>query len=128
MNNHWQQQGPEDFDESDFRRGAPKFGKENFPNILRLVSGLQEVASTHKATAAQVAIAWLVHQGALPIPGSKQIKYIEENLGAANVKLTEEDLKKIRELADECEKNSVGDRYPPGFIEQVHVETPPLNA
>lgn len=80
----------------------------------------------HNATATQVAIAWIVAQGAIPIPGSKQIKYIDENLGAAKVKLTQADLDKIRELVNESEKNLTGDRYPPGFMEQVMVDTPPF--
>lgn len=120
--------GPEDFNEGDFRRNHPKFSKENYPHILKLAEGLKEIGTAHNASAAQVAIAWLVAQGTIPIPGSKQIKYIEENLAAAHLKLNEGDLKKIRELVDESEKSITGDRYPPGFMEQVLVDTPPLDS
>lgn len=124
---NWQT-GPEAFEEGDFRHNHPKYSKENFPNILKLVDGLKEIGAAHNASAAQVAIAWLLAQGTIPIPGSKQIKYIEENIESAKVKLSEEDLKKIRALADATEKNVTGDRYPPGFMEQILADTPPLES
>lgn len=119
--------GPEDFDDNDFRKNLPKFSKENFPTILKVADGLEEIGKAHGATPAQVAIAWLVKQGVIPIPGAKQLKYIEENLAAAKLKLSEDDLKQIRTLADESEKNTKGDRYPPAFLEQLLVDTPPLD-
>ena len=106
----------------------PKFSKENFPTILKVADGLKEIGSAHGATAAQVSIAWLIAQGTIPIPGAKQLKYVEENLAAGKLKLSEDDLKQIRILADESEKNTKGDRYPPGFVEQLLVDTPPLDA
>lgn len=122
------QRSPEDFDETDFRRNVGKFSKENFPTILKLVDGLQEIGAAHNATAAQVAVAWLVAQGAIPLPGSKQIPYIEENLGAAKVQLTPEDLVKLRKLADETDKGTPGDRYPAALMSHLSANTPPLNA
>lgn len=120
--------GPEDFPDNDFRKNLPKFSKENFPTILKFANGLKEIGNAYGATAAQVAIAWLVEQGVIPIPGAKQLKYVEENLAAGKIKLSEDDLKKIRILADECEKNSKGDRYPPSLVGQLLVDTPPLDA
>lgn len=67
-------------------------------------------------------------QGSIPLPGSKQIPYIEENLGAAKVKLTEEDLVKLRKLADETDKATPGGRYPAAMMSQLAADTPPLNA
>ena len=95
---------------------------------MKVADGLKEIGEAHGATAAQVAIAWLVAQGTIPIPGAKQLKYVEENVAAGKLKLSEDDLKRIRSLADESDKNSKGDRYPPGFVEQLLVDTPPLDA
>lgn len=100
-------------------------------HINKLVEGLQGVGKKYDATAAQVAIAWLLAQGKdiIPIPGSKQIKYCEENLGAAEVftKLTEEDLKVLRMLSDDAEE-AMGkdDRYVGFLMDMCYVETPPL--
>ena len=94
---------------------------------MKLVDGLKEIGEAYGATAAQVAIAWLLAQGTIPIPGAKQLKYVEENVVAGKLKLSEDDLKRIRILADESDKNSKGDRYPPGLIQQVLADTPPLD-
>lgn len=70
------QNGPEDFDEDDFRRIVPRYSKENFPNILKLVDGLKKIGEKHGATAGQVALAWVLAQGDdfIPIPGTKSVK------------------------------------------------------
>lgn len=70
------QKGPEDFDEDDFRRVVPRFSKDNFPNILKLVDGLKKIGEKHGATAGQVALAWVLAQGddIIPIPGTKSVK------------------------------------------------------
>ena len=73
----------DDFDDGDFRKHIPRFSNENFPVILKLAEGLKIIAKRHGATAAQVAIMWLIAQGVCPIPGSKQIRFCEENIGAA---------------------------------------------
>lgn len=116
--------GPEDFEEGDVRRNIPKFSTENFPVILKLVSGLEKIGVAHNATAAQIAIAWLVAQGTIPIPGSKQIRYAEENLVSARIKLEQEELNDIRKLVDEADKASVGERRPAAYMAQLLVETP----
>jgi aryl-alcohol dehydrogenase-like predicted oxidoreductase len=130
LNDNWYflKHGPEDFPDDDFRKNLPKFSKENFPTILKIADGLKDIGKAYGATAAQVAIAWLVAQGVIPIPGAKQLKYVEENLAAGKLKLSEDDLKKIRILADECDKNSKGDRYPSSYVGQLLADTPALDA
>lgn len=70
------QKGPEDFEEKDFRRLIPRFSKENFPNILKLVDSLKAIGDKHKVTAGQVTLAWLLGQGddVIPIPGTQRVK------------------------------------------------------
>ncbi len=69
------QKGPEDFEETDFRRGVPRFTKENFPRILQVARDLEAVGAKHGASAGQVALAWLLAQGddVIPIPGTRSI-------------------------------------------------------
>src|SRR6266513_2253733 len=79
----------EEYPESDFRRGDPRYQGENFDANVRAASTLREVAQRKHAIPAQIALAWLLHKGLdiVPIPGTKRRKYIEENVGAANVSL-----------------------------------------
>ncbi|KAL8940211.1 MAG: hypothetical protein Q9211_002383 [Gyalolechia sp. 1 TL-2023] len=105
---------PADFEEGDFRKSAPRFSEENFPKNLELVTHLQEIAQRKKCTAGQLSLAWLLAQGddIFPIPGTKKIKYLEENLGALQIKLSPAEEKEIREAIERVEM--VGGRYPPG--------------
>ncbi|KAF9510520.1 hypothetical protein BS47DRAFT_1331702 [Hydnum rufescens UP504] len=119
----------DDFDKDDFRRAIPRYGPDNFPHILKVVDYLQEVAAAHKVTASQVCIAWILAQGndIIPIPGSKQLKYVEENWAAKDAHLTTAELKRIRELVDALSAH-LGDspRYPKALQDQLLEETPPL--
>jgi aryl-alcohol dehydrogenase-like predicted oxidoreductase len=67
---------PDDFEEGDFRKMVPRYSKENFPNILKIVDGLKTIGGRHGATAGQVALAWVLAQGddVIPIPGTSKIK------------------------------------------------------
>jgi aryl-alcohol dehydrogenase-like predicted oxidoreductase len=87
----------DDFPEGDFRRHAPRFQGENFQRNLDLVQRVTEIAAGLGCTPGQLAIAWLLAQGAgiVPIPGTKQVRYLEENLGAVEVSLTAEQLATI---------------------------------
>ena len=88
----------------------------------------QEIGAKYKATPAQVALAWLLRQGddIIPIPGSKQVKYIEENFAALDIELSADDLKVVRQLADEVNADLAGDaRYPD--MSPIYRETPPLS-
>jgi aryl-alcohol dehydrogenase-like predicted oxidoreductase len=91
----------EDFEATDFRRTSPRFQGENFQKNLDLVNKLEAIALKKGCTASQLAIAWVMAQGEyiFPIPGTKKIKYLEENVGAINVKLTKEELTEIDAIA-----------------------------
>jgi aryl-alcohol dehydrogenase-like predicted oxidoreductase len=120
--------GPEDFEDGDFRRGIPRYSKENFPNILELSAALADVGKAHGASAGQVALAWLLAQGpdVIPIPGTTKIANWKENMGALQIKLTSDDVETIREAAEHADKTILGERYPAGMWEAVFAETPEL--
>ena len=88
---------PNDFAPDDFRRTSPRFMGENFEKNLRLVADVNDLAKRKGCTAAQVALAWVLAQGSdvVPIPGTKRVKYLNENVGALDVRLTEEELREI---------------------------------
>jgi aryl-alcohol dehydrogenase-like predicted oxidoreductase len=102
---------PEDLAEDDFRRHNPRFQGENFQRNLELVERVEEIAAEKDATPGQLALAWVLAQGddLVPIPGTKRVSYLEENLGAAAVKLSEEDLRRLDEAAPRG--SAAGDRY-----------------
>src|SRR5437879_1624384 len=87
----------EDLDASDWRRTNPRFGEKALQANLKLAETVKELASKKGATPAQLALAWVLAQGKdlIPIPGTKRVRYLEENMGALNVKLTERDLSEI---------------------------------
>ncbi len=91
----------EDLEKDDYRRASPRFQGENFQRNLDLVRRIEEMAAEKHCTPAQLALAWVLAQGEdiVPIPGTKRRKYLEENVGALNVQLTDEDLARIDEVA-----------------------------
>jgi len=92
---------PEVLDKSDFRRQAhPRFQGDNLKRNLNLVAKVEEIAKEKRCTPAQLSLAWVLAQGTdmAPIPGTKHVKYLEENIGALNVRLTTEDLRRINEF------------------------------
>ncbi len=104
-------QRPEDLPEDDFRRSNPRFVGENFQRNLDLVAKVEEIARAKGAKPSQVALAWVLAQGddIVPIPGTKHVRYLEENVGAVSVKLTPEEL---RQIDDAFPKGAAaGDRY-----------------
>lgn len=107
-------QSPADFAECDFRRMLPRYSQENFPKILELVNGLEEVAKAHDSTPAQVSLAWVLAQGSdiIPIPGTKSTTRMDENAAAALLKLSDKEVQGIRELAERTEVPGL--RYPEG--------------
>ena len=113
-------QSPDDFEEDDFRRCSPRFQGENFQRNLELVERVREIASEKGATPGQLALAWLLAQGQdiVPIPGTKRRKYLEENVGALDVRLTEEDLGRIEEAAPAGA--AAGERYPEAGMQSVN--------
>ena len=101
----------EDLPEEDYRRNSPRFQGENFQKNLDLVERAEEIAKRKHCTPAQLALAWLLAQGddIVPIPGTKQRRYLEENLRSLEVELTPLDLEQIEEVAPRGA--AAGDRY-----------------
>jgi aryl-alcohol dehydrogenase-like predicted oxidoreductase len=92
---------PEDFAEDDWRRTHPRFTGEAFAANLRLVDAVRAMAEDKGCTAGQLALAWVLSRGddVVPIPGTKRRSYLEENVDAAAVSLTGEDLRRLGEIA-----------------------------
>jgi aryl-alcohol dehydrogenase-like predicted oxidoreductase len=101
----------EDLPEDDFRRVNPRFEGENFERNLKLVERVEEIAAEKGVSAGQLALAWVLAQGEdiVPIPGTKHVEYLEQNVAAAKIELTPEDLRRIGEAAPVGA--AVGDRY-----------------
>ena len=109
----------EDFAPDDVRRNSPRFQGENFQRNVDLVSRIVQIAREKGCTASQLALAWVLAQGEniVPIPGTKRVKYLEENLGALNVHLTSADLARIEEISP---RSAVaGPRYPEHMMQLV---------
>ena len=103
-------QAIDDLAEDDYRRSSPRFQGENFDRNLALVQTIQELAADKAVTPAQLALAWVLAQGEdiVPIPGTKRRERLEENVGAVDVELSDDEL---REIADALPEAS-GERYP----------------
>ncbi|MDX6284806.1 MAG: hypothetical protein QOG53_291 [Frankiales bacterium] len=103
---------PSDLEEGDFRRSNPRFQGENFDRNLDLVDRVREVARTKGITPGQLALAWVLARGddVVPIPGTKRRTYLEENAAADDVKLTDEELKRLDEVFPPGV--TAGERYP----------------
>ena len=99
----------EDIPEDDYRRGDPRYQGENFAKNMTLVEEVKEIAKAHEAAPGQVALAWLLAQGdaIVPIPGTKRLKYLEENAASTQVELTADDLMRLNALAPQTS----GPRY-----------------
>lgn len=111
--------------EGDFRKSVPRFSPEAMANNQALVDLLKRVADEKGATPAQIALAWLLAQRPYiaPIPGTTKVHRLEENLGAAEVQLTEADLAEIEEAAAQI--HIEGDRYAPQQLALVGRDAPP---
>jgi aryl-alcohol dehydrogenase-like predicted oxidoreductase len=107
----------DDLAPDDFRRNNPRFQGENFARNLELVDRVREIADEKGVTATQLALAWVMAQSdrvgnptIVPIPGTKRVAYLEENAAAADVRLTDDDLRRLDEAAPVGA--TAGDRYP----------------
>jgi aryl-alcohol dehydrogenase-like predicted oxidoreductase len=103
---------PADFDDDDFRRSNPRFQGENFDVNLQLVEEVRSLATEKGCTAGQLALAWVMGQGddVVPIPGTKRRSYLEENVGACDIALTDDDRSRLDALAPPGV--AAGSRYP----------------
>jgi aryl-alcohol dehydrogenase-like predicted oxidoreductase len=102
---------PEDFSPDDYRRSSPRFMGANFERNLELVERVFEIAAEKDVTPSQLALAWLLRQGddIVPIPGTKRVHYVEENLAATEIELSVEDMARIEEAAPRGA--AAGERY-----------------
>ncbi len=110
----------EDLPEDDYRRNSPRFQGENFQKNLDLVRRVEEIAKEKGCKPSQLALAWVLAQGKdlVPIPGTKRRKYLEENVGALDVKLSQEDLRRIDEVFPP--EAAAGGRYPEHMMALVN--------
>jgi aryl-alcohol dehydrogenase-like predicted oxidoreductase len=110
----------EDLPADDYRRNSPRFQGEHFQKNLDLVAQVEQMAKEKGCTSGQLALAWVLAQGddIIPIPGTKQRKYLEENVGALNVELTVDDLRRIEEVFPSGAAS--GQRYPEHMMELVN--------
>ncbi|SRR5579871_223851 len=115
-------QKPEDLAENDMRRNLPRFQGENFKENIKLVEEVRKLAAVKKATASQIALAWLLHQGEdiVPIPGTTKIQHLEENARAAEMDLTEGDLSEIKAVLSKI--RVAGNRYNEAMQRMVTTE------
>ncbi|HKR63449.1 MAG TPA: aldo/keto reductase [Thermoanaerobaculia bacterium] len=102
----------DDLEPNDFRRRSPRFQGENFTKNLDVLTRIEEIAREKGVTPSQLALAWVLQQGndIVPIPGTRHVKYLEENVGAMNVQLSPEDMRRIDEVAPKG--IAAGERYP----------------
>ena len=112
---------PEDFPDDDYRRFHPRFTGENFAKNIALVHEVEEMAREKGCTTAQLALAWVLAKGedVVPIPGTKRRKYLDENIGALDVKLSEEDLRRLDEILPPGAAS--GERYAPQGMTTVNL-------
>jgi aryl-alcohol dehydrogenase-like predicted oxidoreductase len=111
----------EDFAPDDYRRNSPRFQGENLQKNLDLVKKVEEIAREKKCTASQLALAWVLAQGddIVPIPGTKRVKYLEDNAGAVDVDLSTDDLAQIERVMP---KGAVaGQRYNESMMQLIDV-------
>ncbi|MDQ6738215.1 MAG: aldo/keto reductase [Gemmatimonadota bacterium] len=110
----------EDLPADDYRRNQPRFQGENFQKNLDVVKHIEQLAATKGCTASQIALAWLLHRGndIVPIPGTKHVEYLEENVGALDVSLTPGEMARIDAIAPLGVAS--GNRYPDSSMHTVN--------
>jgi aryl-alcohol dehydrogenase-like predicted oxidoreductase len=110
----------EDLPADDYRRNSPRFQGANFEKNLGLVARIRELAREKGCTPAQLALAWVLAQGEdiVPIPGTKRVRYLDENLGALGVTLGAADLKSIAQALPHG--STAGDRYHPMAMQALN--------
>ena len=110
---------PDELDEGDFRRYGPRFTGENLKHNLLLAERVRELADEKGVTPGQLALAWVLHrwEHIVPIPGTKRVTYLQENLAAADIELSEEEVRRIAEVVPAA----AGERYDPEGMRTVNV-------
>lgn len=109
---------PDDLAPDDWRRTNPRFQGANFQMNLQIVDSVKSVADRYGVKPGQIAIAWVLAQGdhLVPIPGTKRVKYLEENIAADDIELSVEDLEELAEVAQ-----AEGTRYPAAMMSRVGI-------
>ncbi|MDR6967755.1 aryl-alcohol dehydrogenase-like predicted oxidoreductase [Flavobacterium arsenatis] len=102
-------QSPDDFADDDFRKNIPRFQGDNFYKNIELLKEINQLADAKNVTTSQLAISWVASKGYLPIPGTKRVKYVEENIAGANIQLSSEELERLDSIVPLG--TSTGDRY-----------------
>jgi aryl-alcohol dehydrogenase-like predicted oxidoreductase len=110
----------DDLEANDYRRNSPRFQPENIDKNSRLVTELEKIANRKSCTLPQLALAWVLAQGEFifPIPGTKRIKYLEENVEAMNIVLTNEELIEMNQIAPKGIFSGL--RYPESMMKSVN--------
>ena len=109
----------DELDDGDYRRHGPRFTGENLQQNLALAQRVRELASEREITPGQLALAWVLSRWAhvVPIPGTKRVSYLEENLAAADVQLTDAEAQSIAEAVPQA----AGERYPEAVMRSVNL-------
>jgi aryl-alcohol dehydrogenase-like predicted oxidoreductase len=110
---------PDQLDAADFRKATPRFQDENFKHNLQFVEKIKAFSTLHHVTPAQLALAWLLHQGddIVPIPATKHIQHLEENVKAAEVHLSQDAWHELHQLLDDF--HFQGERYPASAMQLI---------
>jgi aryl-alcohol dehydrogenase-like predicted oxidoreductase len=110
---------PDELEESDYRRHGPRFTGENLEHNLVLAERIRELAGERGITPGQLALAWVLHRSEhiVPIPGTKHVRYLEENLAAADVRLSDADVEQIAAAIPPA----AGERYPAAVMRSVNL-------
>ncbi|MEV7415354.1 aldo/keto reductase [Streptomyces sp. NPDC089919] len=109
---------PDQFAADDFRRTDPRFQGENFASNLAVVDAVRRLAEEKSVTPSQLALAWVLHQGAVAIPGTKRRRYLEENVAATGITITEQDIAEIEAVAPRGVAS--GDRYSADLMQSLN--------
>ncbi|MDQ6530978.1 aldo/keto reductase [Flavobacterium sp. LHD-85] len=107
----------EDFPGNDFRRTSPKYKGLQFQKNIELLEKIEQLAVEKNITSSQLALAWTIAKGAVPIPGTKKIKYVEENIAATTIELTQSDLDKLESIIPLG--TSTGNRYDDAGMQMI---------
>jgi aryl-alcohol dehydrogenase-like predicted oxidoreductase len=110
---------PDQLEEGDFRKRGPRFTGENLEQNLQLAERVKELAAEKGVTPGQLALAWVLNRGPhfVPIPGTKRVTYLEENLGAAEIELSDEEVQQISDAVPQA----AGERYDPEGMRTVNI-------
>jgi aryl-alcohol dehydrogenase-like predicted oxidoreductase len=110
---------PDQLDADDYRRHGPRFTGENLEHNLALARRVRELAAERRITPGQLALAWVLHRGEhiVPIPGTKHVRYLEENLAAADVQLSDTEVEEIAASVPPA----AGERYPEAVMRSVNL-------